>query len=166
MGMPARFAATAFALLLFSCTCRAQKEKAQSPRILSAGAVYFRNLTGSDAVGKSAIAGLKKWGKYRLVAEPAQADLIFVLTADNTQDGKVVVPVMDQTDPIADSEQNSESPVPAAKQSPARYAYLTVIDGKTGETLWNDKHLWGGLLTGFNSAGERLVKELENQEKK
>ncbi len=52
------------------------------------------------------------------------------------------------------------------KQAPVRYAYLTVIDPKTGENLWSDSRRWGGLLTGFNSAGERLVRELEKQTKK
>jgi hypothetical protein len=41
-----------------------------------------------------------------------------------------------------------------------------VIDPKTGGNLRNDQHLWGGLLTGFNSVGARLIKELENQTKK
>jgi hypothetical protein len=49
------------------------------------------------------------------------------------------------------------------KQAPVRYAYLTVIDPKTGENLWSDSHRWGGLLTGINSVGARLVKELEEQ---
>ena len=167
MRMIVRFVgAVALASLLFAFICRAQKQQNPSPRIQSAQTVYFRNLTGSDAVGKNAAAELKKWGKYRLVADPKEADLILVLTADSTQIGKLVVPVTEQADPISDNEQNSETSVPAAKPSPSRYAYLTVIDRRTGETLWNDKHLWGGLLTGFNSAGERLIKELENQEKK
>jgi glucose dehydrogenase len=42
-------------------------------------------------------------------------------------------------------------------------AYLTVIDAKTGANLWSAKHLWGGLVTGFNNVGERLVKEFEKQ---
>jgi hypothetical protein len=52
------------------------------------------------------------------------------------------------------------------KQSPSRYAFLTVIDPKTWENLWSDRHQWGGLLTGFNSVGECLVKKLENQTQK
>jgi hypothetical protein len=51
------------------------------------------------------------------------------------------------------------------KQSPTRDAYLTVIDAKTGESLWSRSHLWGGALTGFNSVGARLVKTLESQTK-
>jgi len=52
------------------------------------------------------------------------------------------------------------------RQKQTQYAYLTVIDPKTGANLWSAEHLWGGLLTGFNSAGVRLVKELEKQSKK
>lgn len=52
----------------------AQKQLAQSPRILSAKSVYFHNKTGSDAVGKNALAQLRKWGKFQLVADPKQAD--------------------------------------------------------------------------------------------
>ena len=43
---------------------------------------------------------------------------------------------------------------------------LTVIDPHTGENLWSDSHVWGGVLTGKNSAGERLVKELQGEMKK
>jgi hypothetical protein len=50
--------------------------------------------------------------------------------------------------------------------APVRAAFLTVIDPRTGENLWSDSHVWGGLLTGKNSAGERLVKELQGQMKK
>jgi hypothetical protein len=44
--------------------------------------------------------------------------------------------------------------------------YLTVIDLSSAEILWGDRHAWGGVLTGENSAGERLVKELEKLMKK
>jgi len=47
------------------------------------------------------------------------------------------------------------------KLAPVRYAFLTVIDPETGENLWTDSHQWGGLLTGFDSVGVRLVKKLE-----
>src|SRR5215472_6734145 len=54
-----------------------QKQLAQSPRILSAKTAYFVNQTGSDAVGKNALAQLKKWGKFQLVTDPKQADQYF-----------------------------------------------------------------------------------------
>jgi hypothetical protein len=49
------------------------------------------------------------------------------------------------------------------RQSPVRYAYLTVIDSKSGQKLWSDSPLWGGRLTGQNSAGKRLIEKLQKQ---
>ena len=68
----------------------AQKQLAQSPRILSAKSVYFNNKTASDAVGKNALAQLRKWGKFQLVADPKQADLIFILSADPYNGGNII----------------------------------------------------------------------------
>src|SRR5215472_4112858 len=142
-----------------------QKQLAQSPRILSAKAAYFVNQTGSDAVGKNALAQLKKWGKFQLVTDQKQADLIFLLSADPYKGGNIIF-ASGQTGTIENGEVTEDAVPNYNKQSPTRYAYLTVIDTKTGDNLWSDKHLWGGLLTGFNSVGERLVKQLQNQTKK
>jgi hypothetical protein len=151
--------------LLVANSAVAQKQLAQSPRILSAKSVYFSNQTGSDTVGKNALTQLKKWGTFQLIADPKQADLIFLLSADPYKGGNIIF-ASGQTGSINDGH-ITEDPAPNYnKQAPTRYAYLTVIDPKTGDNLWSDKRLWGGLLTGFNSVGERLIKELKNQSKK
>jgi glucose dehydrogenase len=51
---------------------------------------------------------------------------------------------------------------------PRRFAdaYLTVFDAKSGESLWTDSHIWGGLVTGRNSAGARLISQLKREMKK
>ena len=114
---------------------------------------------------KDALERLKKWGKFQLVADPKQADLVILLSADPYQGGNIVFASV-QTGKIDDGRITEDSPPNYNKQSPTRYAYVTVIDRKTGDNLWSDKHLWGGLLTGFNSVGARLIKELEKQNKK
>ena len=154
-----------FASLLGTNPAVAQKQLAQSPRMLSAKSVYFNNRSGSDAVGKNALEQLKKWGKFQLVADPKQADLVILLSVDSYNGGSIIF-ASGQTGRIDDGHITEDSVPNYNKQSPTRYAYLTVIDRKTGENLWSDKHLWGGLLTGFNSVGERLIKELEKQSKK
>jgi hypothetical protein len=55
------------AFLLCCSPTLAQKERARSPRILNAKAVYFFNRTGSDAVGAGALAALKKWNRFQIV---------------------------------------------------------------------------------------------------
>jgi hypothetical protein len=143
----------------------AQKQLAQSPRILSAKSVYLNNQTGSDAVGKNALAQLKKWGKFRLICDPKLADLIFLLSADPYKGGNIIL-ASGQTGSVNDGHVTEDAAPNYNKQSPTRYAYLTVIDPKTGDNLWSDGHVWGGLLTGRNSVGERLIKELEHQTRK
>jgi hypothetical protein len=144
---------------------RGQKQMTQSPRILSAKTAFFDNQTGSDAVGKNALAQLRKWGKFQLVTDRKQADLIFLLSADPYKGGNVTF-ASGQTGSVENGHVTEDAVPNYNKQSPTRYAYLTVIDPKTGDNLWSDKHLWGGLLTGFNSVGERLIKELKSQTKK
>jgi hypothetical protein len=157
-----------FLLVGLTCTSSltAQKKSTRSPRILSAKTVYFENQTGSDAVGNSAFARLKKWGKFQIVSDRSHADLLFYLSSDPYKGGNIIL-AGGQTGSIDGHGHIEEDPIPNYnKQSPTRYAYLTVIDAITGENLWSAKHVWGGLLTGFNSAGSRLVADLEKQTKK
>lgn len=143
----------------------AQKQLAQSPRILNAKTVCFLNQTGSDSVGDHALAQLKKWGKFQLVSDPKKADLVFLLSADPYKGGNVLL-AGGQTGSIDEHGHISEDQVPNYnKASPTRYAYLTVIDPKTGENLWSDQHAWGGLLTGHDSVGASLIAKLAKETK-
>lgn len=152
---------------LFTATAvQSQKQLAQSPRILSAKSVYFDDRTGVDAVASKALSEIKRWGRFQAVQERKSADLIFVLSADPYKGGHIIMSG-GQTGTVDVHGKIDEDELPNYnKQSPVRYAYLTVIDPKTGENLWSDSRRWGGLLTGFNSVGERLVKELEKQTRK
>jgi hypothetical protein len=72
-----------------------------------------------------------------------------------------------QTGSIDSQGHIEEDPIPTYnKQSPTRYAYLTVFDAATGDNLWSEERVWGGLLTGFNSVGKRLIRDLEKHIKK
>jgi hypothetical protein len=156
----------ALASLMLSISAHAQKQLAHSPRILSAKSVYFDDRTGVDAVGKKALDQIKKWRRFQIVQERKSADLIFLLSADPYKGGYIIMSG-GQTGSVDIHGNINEDRIPNYnKQAPVRYAYLTVIDPKTGDNLWSDSHRWGGLITGFNSVGARLVKELEEQTKK
>src|SRR5260370_5688051 len=142
-----------------------QRQLAQSPRIRSARSVYFEDRTGVDAVGNKALARLKKWGKFQIVQDRKQADLIFLLSADPYKGGHIITSG-GQTG-TSENGRVDENRVPNEnRQAPVRHVYLTVIDPKTGENTLSDSPQCGVLLPGFNTAGERLVKKLENQTKK
>ena len=141
----------------------AQKQMAKSPKILSAKTVYFDNQAGVDAVGNAAVAQLKKWGRFQIVQDKKTADLIFLLTADPYKGGYIIF-ASGQTGSMDTGGPPQEDPFPDYnRQAPVRDVYLSVIEPSTGQNLWSDSHIWGGLLTGANSAGERLVQKLQKQ---
>jgi hypothetical protein len=152
-----------FAFLFTPLSVHSQKQLAKSPKIQSAKTVYFDDQTGVDAVGAAAMAQLKKWGRFQIVQDKNLADLVLLLSADPYHGGYIIF-ASGQTGSVDSSGNVQEDRVPNYnKQAPVRDAYLTVIDPKTGKNLWSDSHVWGGLLTGANSVGERLVKKLEKQ---
>ena len=152
--------------LLPSTAAQHQKQLEISPNMLSARSVYFEDQTGVTPVGAKALGRLKKWGRFQIVHDRRDADLIILLSAQPYKGGNIIFSG-GQTGSIDAKGNITEDPVPSFnKAAPVRYAYLTVIDPKNGEELWNESHPWGGLLTGFNSAGENLVKTLERRYKK
>lgn len=156
----------ALASFIASLSAQTHKQQTNWPRIQSAKSAYFEDKSGVDTVGNKALAELKKWGRFRIVDDPKQADLIILLSADPYKGGFVITSG-GQTGTVGENGQIEKDRIPNwDRLAPVRYAYLTVIDPKTGDTLWSDDHQWGGLLTGFNSVGERLVKKFENQAKK
>ena len=152
--------------LVTPLSVHAQNQVAQSPKIQSAKTIYFDDRTGTDAVGNAALSQLKKWGRFQIVQDSQQADLILLLS-ESAYRGGYLLPASGSSGAGDSKPRVQMDPVPnPGWHAPARAAFLTVIDPRTGESLWSDSHVWGGLLTGKNSAGERLVKELQNQMKK
>jgi hypothetical protein len=143
-----------------------QERSTVAPKILSARSVYFDNQTGAAHVGENALKQLKKWGRFRIVRDQKQADLMILLSADPYKGGHIAT-AAGQTGTVDSNGSIDMDSVPSFhKLAPVRYAYLTVIDPKTEENLWSDSHQWGGLLTGFNSVGGLLVKRFEKQMRK
>jgi len=157
-------------LILFGALSAAspanRKKQAPSPKILSAKTVYFRDQTGSDAVGNGALDELRKWGRFQIVSDREHADLVFVLSSDPYRGGLILLGG-GQTASVDVEGHVEEDAIPNYNtRSPSRFAYLTVVDPATGEKVWSGEHVWGGLLTGFNSVGSRLIKDFEKQNKK
>jgi hypothetical protein len=119
-----------------------------SPKIAAAKTIYFTDQTGNVAVANKALAELQKWGRFRIVNDPKSADLYVVLSAVRYSS--------DMT--LFGHPMTSEDKAP-----PPEFAFLAVVDPATQESLWSDSTRWGGVLTGINSAGARLVKKLKDQ---
>ena len=141
----------------------AQKQLASSAKILSAKTIYFDNQTGVDTVGTAAAVQLRKWGRFQVVRDKQTADLILLLSADPYNGGYIIF-ASGQTGTIDADGHIEHDRVPNYNRlAPVRDAYLTVIDPRSGKNLWSASHVWGGLLTGKNSAGARLVQKLQKQ---
>jgi hypothetical protein len=135
----------------FVLPANAQRRLNLPTRLLTAKLVYFENQTGFAAVGGDTVRELEKWGRFQMVPSRDQAELVFVLsTGDDPR-------IAHLEDPRFGPDLSFHF-----RYRPAN-AYLTVDDAITGDRLWAGRHIWGGLLTGFNSAGRRLVHKLRKQ---
>ena len=149
--------------LIVPIPAQAQRQSAKSTKILSAKTIYLDNQTGVDAVGIAALAQLERWRRFQVVQDKQVADLIFLLSADPYQGGYIIF-ASGQTGTVNSDGHIQENRVPDYnRQAPVRDVYLTVIDPRSGQNLWSDSHVWGGLLTGANSAGARLIRKLQKQ---
>ncbi len=138
------------AILLTATIAFAQKEQKPAPEALGAAkTAYFEDRTAAPEVGKAALEELKRWGHYKLVDKRLDADIMILLSRQ---------PVAAAVARGAD-----ETTRRYADQGQPKSVYLTIIDLQREEILWGDRHVWGGLLTGQNSAGVKLVKELEKK---
>jgi hypothetical protein len=130
------------------------------PQITAAKTVYIDNQSGLVKLGDRAYEQLTKWGRFQVIQNRKQADLIFLMSA-KAYDGGYVTSGGGTTGTI-DSNGNintTNSPTYSQHVS-ANYTFLTVIDPKTGENLWSDSKKWGNLYTGFHSATKGLIDEL------
>lgn len=152
MRKRAIFLVATLVLISGMLSAAAAQRRALATRLFTAKSVYFDNQTGFTAVGDDALRELQKWGRFELVRRRDDADLVFVLSSET------------YTDDVSKPAYNGdfEPDLFHFPRKPAN-AYLTVVDGITGQRLWTSSHAWGGLLTGFNSAGRRLISRLRKQ---
>lgn len=150
-------------ILVAASSGLAQNEIENPKVIVAAKTIYFEDKSGVNAVGKKVSTELSKWGRFQIVSDAKNTDLIVVLSTDPQRGGNLILSG-GQTGTIDSDGHVEEDPIPNHNKQPAvRYAFLTVIDAQTGKALWSASQRWGGLLTGFDSVGEHLVKEFEAQ---
>jgi hypothetical protein len=167
-GVTMKSALCVFVVLGFAlCTSTASaKEKQRLPlpaNVLAAKTVFIDNQTGMAKLGDRAYEELKKWGRFQIVPDRKQADLIFLLTAQE-RDGGYVTSGGGQTGTVDSSGNINTSSNPTyTTHVTVGYTYLTVFDAKSGDNLWSESKRWGNLYTGFRSATKSLIDELKKR---
>jgi hypothetical protein len=157
------FFALGFALGTFPLRAKEKQHLPLPATVLTAKTVFIDNQTGMAKLGDRAYEELTKWGRFQIVADRKQADLIFLLTAQE-HDGGYVTSGGGQTGTV-DSSGNirTNSDPTYTTHVTVGYTYLTVFDSKSGHNLWSDSKRWGNLYTGFHSATKGLIGELKKR---
>ncbi|HYW37891.1 MAG TPA: hypothetical protein VE957_07245 [Terriglobales bacterium] len=130
------------------------------PQISAAKTVYIDNQSGVAKVGDRCYEQIKQWGRFQVVQDRNQADLILLLSVREYSGGYVTTG--GGTTGTIDSSGNINTTNNPTYTRPVSvdYVYLTVIDPKTGDSLWSDLKRRGNLYTGFHSATKGLIDEL------
>jgi hypothetical protein len=157
------FLLLAFALAAFSSSAKEKQHLPLPATVLAAKKVFIDNQTGMAKLGDRAYEELTKWGRFQIVVDRKDADLIFLLTAQE-HDGGYITTGGGQTGTVDSSGNiNTTSSPTYTTHVTVGYTYLTVFDGKSGDNLWSDSKKWGNLYTGFHSATKGLIEELRKR---
>jgi hypothetical protein len=123
-------------------------------QIMAAKTVYIDNQSGYAIIGDQAYEAIKKWDRYEVVNSRDKADLVLLFSSKQFSGGSTTTGTV-----------NNYGVVTATTTSDSWGAtYVTVLDPKSGTTLWSDGHSWGNRWS--KSATIILIKELQDRVKK
>jgi hypothetical protein len=149
------------------------------PQVATARTVYIDNQSGVAKIGDRCYTQIEKWGRFKVVSDPKDADLVLLLSAHEYTSGYVTTgggststvntsgtvnttTTGNQTTGTVNTSGTVETTTQPTYTRPVStgYTFLTVIDPKNGNSLWTDEKRWGNLYTGFHSATKGLVDDL------
>lgn len=151
---------TAVVVFTLSSVAKDKNHLPLSPVVVSAKTVYIDDQSGMAKLGDRAHEQLNKWGRLHVIQDRNQADLILLLSAHEYSGGYVTTG--GGTAGRVDESGNINTTNNPTYTTPVSvgYTYVTLIDPKTGDSLWSDSKRWGNLYTGFHSATKGLIDEL------
>lgn len=163
-----RYLASLFLLTLTAQPMMAKdKHLPLPPQIAKATTVYIDNQSGLADIGDRCYTQIEKWGRFKVVQNPKDADLILLLSAKEYTRGYVtsgggststVNTSGNQTTGTINTSGTVNTTAEPSYTKPVTvgYTYLTVIDPRTGDNLWSDSKQW----VIFRSATKGLVDSL------
>jgi len=128
-------------------------------KVLAARTIYVENRTSSAEIQNHVYLELAKWGRFQIVDSPKKADLVLRLSGSNMV---TFVPAGEKTyiyDPAAGGRS-----LAMEEQIPGDLTYLTLIETKTGGTLWTEQRKTRGtqakqrILDGLREAVDQQEK--------
>jgi hypothetical protein len=106
------------------------------PAVLSAKSIFVENQTSDAQLQNSAYTELTKWGRFQIVDAPEKADVVLRLSNGNH--------VRSVSAEELDARLASKSPEEDAV--PAGFIRITLVEAKTGNSLWSDQKKSKGTL--------------------
>jgi hypothetical protein len=145
-------------LLLCSATATSQKTYAPLPdKVVAAKTVFFVNDTGTAKFGDALYRQLKDWKHWQIVTDREKADLILVLSQQDTVAG--VISTASATS-VGQTATGTGVAVPVTTQK----WYLHVVDARTGEKLWTaDATMGGKLWRSWGSIAKSLLSDIQKR---
>ena len=136
---------------------RANEKRASLPsKVLSAATVFVDNQTTSAELLNTAYTELSKWGRLQVVDAAQKADIVLRLSTGNS----VKFVPGGESAPPADPKIAKQNFVGADEAVPPGSTRISVIDPKTGNSIWSDirktdnpkaaTHLLDGLREAFD----------------
>jgi hypothetical protein len=152
-----------FPLLGFAMLCVAAataQEKTYAPlpdKVSAAKTVFFINDSGTAKFGDALYRQLKDWNRWQVVTDRAKADLVLVLSQQDTVAG--VMSTASAT-AVGQTATGTGLAVPITTQ---RW-YLHVLDAHTGDRLWTaDATMGAKLWRSWGSIAKSLVSDIRKR---
>ena len=151
-----RRAALSLLIVAFACAAFAgTKRMPLPPAVLQAKRVYIHNRTPDcPECADHAFDELSKWGRFQVVSDPKDADLVFVLKSTSTE--RPVSVVANTTSTGADSSQTNGTVISHEDYT----VYLTVLDAHTNQQLYSNSAYW---RFAWSKPTKTLVKDLRKR---
>jgi hypothetical protein len=124
------------------------------PAVLSAKTIFVENQTSDAQLQNSAYTELTKWGRFQIVDAPQKADVVLRLSNGN----HVRSVSAEELDARLASKPPEEDAVPAG------FIRITLVEAKTGKSLWSDQKKSNATLPPRGML-ENLRRTMELQEK-
>jgi hypothetical protein len=122
-------------LLIVSKPTPANDKRTSLPtRVLSAKTVYVDNQTTAAELQNTAYTELAKWGRLQMADDPQKADIILRLSSGNS----VKFVPGGENAPAYDPKIAKNNFAGADEAVPPGSTRISLIDPKTGNTLWSD----------------------------
>lgn len=136
MKNPARILLAISFFVLFGCLLTSAKERRASLpfKVLSANTAYVDNQTTSAELLNTAYTELSKWGRLQVVDSAQKADIVLRLTNGNY----VKFVPGGENAPGAQPKVGQQNFTGADEAVPPGCTRISVIDPKTGNSLWSD----------------------------